>query len=729
MATSFLEVKNRATSTLASAVTAAATTWNVASGEGSNFPASGTFHLTCEDEIVACTSRTGDALTVTRAQEGTSAAAHAAGAAVKLNITAQHLSDIHTAVNTLENASTVDTSGTPVANDFARFTDANTIEGRSYAEVKADLDLEIGVDVLAQQTIGIADDNLVEIDSASVASGEYAKFTANGLESKSYAEVRSDLNVADGADVTGDNAPQAHAASHENGGSDEISLAGLSGTPADLTTHMADTTTHGTSGDIVGTSDTQTLTNKTLTTPVVASLYQDAGKTKLLTMPAATDTLVGKDTTDTLTNKTLTSPAINGTVTTTGLTMPAMTMNGDISMGANKLKTTNHLIKEEDATWAALRNAADDAYSRIKLLTLGFSNDIRALSDALSIDSPDVDDNYLRFRARDNGSAVAEVARLQGAADPYFQATLPMVLNPSAAPGTLVEGHFWYDATADKIKYRDASATRTLIDDNTLAAADDSTKGIATFEADDFDSASGKIDLANSVAKSVPTDSGTATPSTHAVTIAGGEGIDTSASGATVTIAGEDATSANKGIASFDATDFTVTAGNVALAANGHGSEAHTNVTRTMFIPCGNKYTGGTHFVNYDSIALDPTSDEYVQFDFRVPSDFVSFGSLKLVWMGDSSATAGYDWRVSPTADYAAANEGYTTHQDTPADSTIDVAATRTIYETDIGFTLSSLALGDYVGVEITRDADHADDTYEDDILVMGLLLTYTANQ
>ena len=48
---------------------------------------------------------------------------------------------------------TVDTSGTPVINDFARFTDADTIEGRSYAEVKADLDLEIGTDVQAHSAV------------------------------------------------------------------------------------------------------------------------------------------------------------------------------------------------------------------------------------------------------------------------------------------------------------------------------------------------------------------------------------------------------------------------------------------------------------------------------------------------------------------------------------------------------------------------------------------------
>jgi hypothetical protein len=46
--------------------------------------------------------------------------------------------------------------------------------------------------------IGIADNNIVQIDSADAATGEYAKFTANGLESKSLAEVRADLLVAPG---------------------------------------------------------------------------------------------------------------------------------------------------------------------------------------------------------------------------------------------------------------------------------------------------------------------------------------------------------------------------------------------------------------------------------------------------------------------------------------------------------------------------------------------------
>ena len=51
----------------------------------------------------------------------------------------------------------------------------------------------------------------------------------------------------------------------------------------------------------------ETLTNKTLTTPTIASLRGSGG---LLTMPGSTDTLVGRATADTLTNKTLTSPTI-----------------------------------------------------------------------------------------------------------------------------------------------------------------------------------------------------------------------------------------------------------------------------------------------------------------------------------------------------------------------------------------------------------------------------------
>lgn len=69
-------------------------------------------------------------------------------------------------------------------------------------------------------------------------------------------------------------------------------------------------------GVVVGTTDSQTLTNKVLSGNTAATLISGSGTLALnttgtITVPNATDTLVAKTTTDTLTNKTLTTPEIS----------------------------------------------------------------------------------------------------------------------------------------------------------------------------------------------------------------------------------------------------------------------------------------------------------------------------------------------------------------------------------------------------------------------------------
>lgn len=88
-------INNNAASRLASSITAAATSLTVTTGEGAKFPAptgGDWFPVTLlkadgSSEIARCTARSGDVLTVTRGQEGTSAIAFSAGDRVELRVT------------------------------------------------------------------------------------------------------------------------------------------------------------------------------------------------------------------------------------------------------------------------------------------------------------------------------------------------------------------------------------------------------------------------------------------------------------------------------------------------------------------------------------------------------------------------------------------------------------------------------------------------------------------
>ena len=96
--------KNNAHSTLASSITDSATSITVASGHGNaRFPATASpnyFYATLIDgsnniEVVRCTARSSDVLTVIRAQESTSARAFSTGDRIELRITAQGLEDLN----------------------------------------------------------------------------------------------------------------------------------------------------------------------------------------------------------------------------------------------------------------------------------------------------------------------------------------------------------------------------------------------------------------------------------------------------------------------------------------------------------------------------------------------------------------------------------------------------------------------------------------------------------
>ena len=106
----------------------------------------------------------------------------------------------------------------------------------------------------------------------------------------------------------------------------------------------------------------QTLTNKTLTAPVISTI----SNTGTITLPTSTDTLVGRATTDTLTNKTLTSPVIS-TISNTGtITLPTST---DTLVGRATTDTLTNKTFDANGTGNSLSNVEVADFAAAAIVT------------------------------------------------------------------------------------------------------------------------------------------------------------------------------------------------------------------------------------------------------------------------------------------------------------------------------------------------------------------------
>ena len=129
------------------------------------------------------------------------------------------------------------------------------------------------------------------------------------------------------------------------------------------------------------------------------------------------------------------------------------------------------------------------------------------------------------------------------------------------------------------------------------------------------------------------------------LTFAGGEGVDVTHSGQAITVAGEDATTTNKGIASFSADNFAASSGAITIKDGGVANAELVNSSLTVTAGNGLK-TGGAVSLG-GSVTLDIDLNEVSSATVDVAAD-----SIAIIDAGDSST------KKESVADLIAAIDG-----------------------------------------------------------------------
>ena len=385
-----------------------------------------------------------------------------------------------------------------------------------------------------------------------------------------------------------------------------------------------DTHVHGLGsgdGDVVGTSKTQTLSNKTLTAPTITGApgfatsivfegaTDDAYETTLtvtdptadrtITLPNATGQVVLRDTTDTLTNKTLTSPTISGTPVITGLSSAGMS-----SSSATPKDYVDAILGSATAASTSAASAATSATSAATSATSAAASATASASSASAAATSATAAATSASSASTSATAAATSATSAAASATAAATSATSAAASATAAAASVSSIATYATNAANSET--AAATSATSAANSASAASTSATSAANSATASASSASAAATSATSAAASA---TAAATSATNAATSASSAATSATAAATSATSAAASATAAATSAtsAAASATSAAASAATAATSAANAATSA-TSAATSASSASTSASSAATTYTNYDQRYLGSKS-------------------------------------------------------------------------------------------------------------------------
>lgn len=162
------------------------------------------------------------------------------------------------------------------------------------------------------------------------------------------------------------------------------------------------------------------------------------------------------------------------------------------------------------------------------------------------------------------------------------------------------------------------------------------------------------------------------------------------------------------------------------FAPDGSGT-TNNPATPEKVISSGSQTTNAPK-ASYVRLLFDPTTDEHWMWSFALPNDYISGGTLRLVFSNKGTSTNGVTWKAATAIAVPGTTDRDAIVFDTVVTANATPSATTGITtEVTLALTMTNAAATRPMILMVGRDPDNASDTNASDMALETLTFEYTS--